>query len=228
MRYTLEKDIWTDADFENMGWHDTVVYKIALNKDLFLDIDYILQWNKPEVEGLSYTFWLAPATLCFLNIKNLRFDIDIVIEDAFEIEDIERKLLPDETQWTIITRQGEIQFSSNSYVLTIRQQPSFQYRQFIGYGERGGFSIDLVTDQSNDFILSETYKERRCRDADLYNHKKNFYICKLALQDLKQKRRDGEIETKDYLIQKKEITNLLEGYVLLLKGTSFELSERSW
>ncbi len=49
MTYQLEKNIWTDTDFEKMGWHDNHIYKIRLIKDLELDIDYILQWNSPEL-----------------------------------------------------------------------------------------------------------------------------------------------------------------------------------
>ncbi len=41
MTYQLEKNIWTDTDFEKMGWHDNHIYKIRLIKDLELDIDYI-------------------------------------------------------------------------------------------------------------------------------------------------------------------------------------------
>jgi hypothetical protein len=27
----LEKPVWTDADFEEMGWHDAVVYAVAID-----------------------------------------------------------------------------------------------------------------------------------------------------------------------------------------------------
>jgi hypothetical protein len=61
MDYTLEKKVWTDQDFEQMGWHDCNIYKIRLTEDLELDIDYILQWNKPDLEGLPFTFWATLA-----------------------------------------------------------------------------------------------------------------------------------------------------------------------
>ena len=38
-------------DFEQMGWHDATVYGISLSKNLEIDLDYIFQWNQPEVEG---------------------------------------------------------------------------------------------------------------------------------------------------------------------------------
>src|SRR5690242_20793394 len=91
MSYNLEKNIWTENDFEQMGWHDAIIYKIAFGNNLLLDIDYIFQWNQPEIEGLGFTFWIAPATLCFRNVKNLKFDIDVAFDGAFQIEDLEKE-----------------------------------------------------------------------------------------------------------------------------------------
>src|SRR5690348_4603932 len=114
MTYNLEKSIWTDADFDTMGWHDNNIYRIRLTEDLELDLDYILQWNQPDLEGLPFTFWVAPATLVFKNIKNLRFDFSFAIglDNSFEIEDIDRH---NQHQWTIILQQGDIHFEADGY-----------------------------------------------------------------------------------------------------------------
>lgn len=32
-----------------MGWHDSSVYGVRLNRSLEIDVDYIFQWNQPEV-----------------------------------------------------------------------------------------------------------------------------------------------------------------------------------
>src|SRR5690606_39565864 len=88
-KYELEKKIWNETDFEKMGWHDCRIYKIRLTDNLELDIDYILQWNKPDIEGLPFTFWVAPATLVFKKISNIQFEIDTAFDEAVEIEDIE-------------------------------------------------------------------------------------------------------------------------------------------
>jgi len=45
------KTVWTDADFETMGWHDNAVHAIAVEPapphpgSLLLDIDYIVEWS---------------------------------------------------------------------------------------------------------------------------------------------------------------------------------------
>lgn len=88
--YILEKRTWSHADFKEMGWHDSNIYRMALNSDLVLDIDYILKWNQPDLEGMPFTFWIAPATLVFKNITDLKFDIDLGFDDSFEIDDVKR------------------------------------------------------------------------------------------------------------------------------------------
>src|SRR5262245_21992801 len=135
MTYELEKQIWTNADFDKMGWHDNHIYKIRLTQDLELDIDYILQWNQPELERFPYTFWVAPATLVFKNVKNITFEFDVGFENSFEIEYIDRE---NENQWVVITRQGNIDFTSDGFEQFIRQSPSFQFGQRISYIERNG------------------------------------------------------------------------------------------
>src|SRR4051812_9912629 len=123
MKYELDKRIWTDEDFGSMGWHDCRIYKMRSTKDLELDIDYIFQWNEPDIEGLPFTFWIAPSTLLFKNITNLTFEIDTVFEESIEIESIERIQNDKKVQWTIITHQGDFEFESEGYEQFIRQEP---------------------------------------------------------------------------------------------------------
>lgn len=219
MDYHLEKKVWTDADFEQMGWHDCNIYKIRLTKDLELDIDYILQWNKPELEGIPFTFWVAPATLVFTSIQNLTFEFDLGFEEPFEIEDIERE---SKNQWTIITRQGNLQFTCDRYEQFIRQEPSFQFGQRISYIERYGYSLDRVTNQENPNLNREDVLEQRKQNFEHYENAKKRHLKKQELEELIKSKENNEIDTKTYLIMKKEINELLFSYDFFLKGTLFE------
>jgi len=171
MDYKLEKQVWTDADFEQMGWHDSNIYKIRLTEDLELDIDYILQWNKPDLEGLPFTFWVAPATLVFKSVQDLIFDFDIGFENTFEIEDIEKE---DGNRWTIITQQGDIQFKSKGYEQYIRQEPFFEFGQTISFIERYGHSLDRTTNQEN---------PNRIRKTLFNSGKKTWKIMRVSKKD---------------------------------------------
>src|SRR5687767_3437713 len=219
MTYEIEKRIWTDSDFDKMGWHDNHIYKIRLTEDLEMDIDYIFKWNQPNLEGLPFTFWVAPATLVFKNIENLRFEFDIELEDSFEIEDIERE---NKNQWTVITRQGNIQFTSEGFEQFIRQDPSFQFGQTISYAERNGYSLDRVTNQENPNLLRDDIIEKRKQDLEHYGNAIKRHLKKQELEELIKSRDNNEIDTKQYLLKKKEINELLFSYDFFLKGTQFE------
>src|SRR5688500_6012439 len=107
--YELERWTWTETDFHTMRWHDATLYGVRLGQNLELDIDYILQWNQPEIEGFCFTFWIAPATLIFDRPKDLSFEFTQTFDDKWlQIEDIEREAIDDATRWTIITRQGDV------------------------------------------------------------------------------------------------------------------------
>jgi hypothetical protein len=219
MTYQLDKKIWTDANFEEMGWHDATIYKIRLAKDLELDIDYILQWNQPEIENTPFTFWVAPATLVFKNVMNLEFEFDTLSEDSFEIADIER-VQPNE--WVIITQQGHIQFKSEGFEQFIRQQPSFQFGQSISYFERNGYSLERTTNQDNPNLTREDILEQKKKDAEHYENAKKRHLKRLELEQLTKAKNANKIGTKDYLLKKRKINELLFSYDFFLKGTRFE------
>lgn len=151
MSYQLRKKIWTEADFDIMGWHECTIYKVRLAEDLEMDIDYILQWNEPEVQGFPFTYWVAPATLVFKKIKNLMFEFDATTQEPIEIEDIEREETDKGIKWTLITQQGDAEFISEGYEQYIRQEPFCQLTSAITMKERNGISLEKTTDQPNPF-----------------------------------------------------------------------------
>ncbi len=219
MDYKLEKQVWTDADFEQMGWHDCNIYKIRLTEDLALDIDYILQWNNPDLEGLPFTFWVAPATLIFTSVQNLTFDFDIGFEDAFEIEDIEKE---GENRWAIITRQGDIQFNAKGYEQYIRQEPFFEFGQAIPFIERFGHSLDTTTNQENPNRLREDVVQQRQKDFEDFENFKKRHLKRQELEQLLKARENNAIDTKQYLLKKRTFKDQLFSYDYFLKGTKFE------
>lgn len=222
MTHELEKQIWTDKGFEQIGWHDCRIYKIFVSKDLELDIDYIFRWNEPELEGMPFTFWVAPATLVFKAIKNLTIEPDITFADAIEIQDIERKQINDEILWTINTHQGGFQFVSNEYEQFIRQQPSFQFGQTISFLERNGLSLERTTNQENHNRDREDILQQRKKNLEEYELSKKRHLKRKEKEQLEIAREDNKIDTKAYLLKKKEIKEVLNHYDTLLKDTQFE------
>jgi hypothetical protein len=137
---------------------------MRVSGDLALDIDYILQWNQPDIEGLPFTFWIAPATLIFKHVQNLILEIDTTFTEAYEIDDIEKRVTETGITWTIITQRGYIEFTSEGYEQFIRQDPSFQFGQTIPYIERHGVSLERITEQENPNRLRDDVVERKKKE----------------------------------------------------------------
>ncbi len=103
----LERCVWTDEDFGAMGWHDACVHAVAVEDDgqsrLLLDLDYIVNWVKPQPPETSWRFSVAPATLVFENVWDLEGEIaaasgmaqrvllliDVVRREANVMKDVE-------------------------------------------------------------------------------------------------------------------------------------------
>jgi hypothetical protein len=108
--YQLPKLIWTEADFDQMGWHDVKIHAITFVPEVYefvLDIDYIFAWVEPEPPSPCYSFWISPATLVFRNIPQFQADFSEPLD--LQILGIERKdprvprnaiYIKDKTEWT--------------------------------------------------------------------------------------------------------------------------------
>ncbi|WP_139361922.1 hypothetical protein [Hymenobacter sp. CRA2] len=223
--YQVEKWLWTDADFDLMGWHDASVYAWRLlGQELLLDIDYIFQWNQPEVDGTSFTFWVAPATLVFLGVQNVEFDFDFIEglskENALEIDGIERKL---ENEWMIQLRNGHMGFQATGFEQYIRRAPSFEFGQQVSFPNRAGNSFEKVTGEAR----SDAFNFAEFRTSNTWR----LYQVMLAqarvrqqLDQLLDERAAGNIALKRFLQQKRELQDRINHFGTELRGTRFDRS----
>jgi hypothetical protein len=150
-QYQLEKGLWTEEDFDTMGWHDSIVYAISFggNFELLFDIDYIFKW---VLTGKTYHFWVSPCTLVFENVYDLKFDLEF-FGTELEIDDITRENpqrpknadyigKDTEMDWVIETQQGVISFKSVGYKQYVRQMPRYLPTQSIELSYRGAISFE--------------------------------------------------------------------------------------
>ena len=66
--YELEKEVWSETDFDVMGWHDASIWSMVSNAkqlEYLFDIDYIFKWIYPKENEKYFKFWVAPATMFF-------------------------------------------------------------------------------------------------------------------------------------------------------------------
>jgi len=139
------KYIWLETDFETMGWHDNPLYGIQFYDDVRFDIDYIFQWLLKKQENY-YEFSIAPATLQFLNCRNLEINIELDFINGLEISDLQKKILSDkEQEYRIEFQEGYISLIASGLKQYIRKDPIIKSNQFLTEKERGGYSFELVT-----------------------------------------------------------------------------------
>lgn len=144
--FILEKFVWTENDFEVMGWHDSFVYGISIsdNHEFLLDIDYIFKWINPITENGYFRFWICPCTLVFENVYSLRVDLEVAEPFEIQISDIEMFLHQDSTNvydWNILTNQGNIYIKSTGFKQYVRRKPISTEQQCISPAERGVVSF---------------------------------------------------------------------------------------
>ncbi len=148
-----EKWVWTEADFDRMGWHDCVIHALAFRPEryeLLLDLDYMFEWVKPRQDETHYRFWIAPAVLVFENAHSIRFDVDT--SGGLQIMSVKRASVrrpknadyivrEEEWEWEIDLLEGQIALWSVGYKLYVRSRPILNSQQYLKETERGGFSF---------------------------------------------------------------------------------------
>ena len=147
----VTKTVWTDADFDQMNWHDNEVHAIALEPALpepgrlLLDIDYIVQWVPPQAPSRLLSFWICPATLVFDKAWDLTTDIGLYARSFdLSLNAIERSA-PDEHgffEWTLAGDGFTIGLSAPGFTQYLRRAPVHSPGFFLSVQERGGYSFD--------------------------------------------------------------------------------------
>ena len=142
-------------DFEKFSWHDCRIWGLEFQSgdpdegdwtsDLIVDIDFILEWIC-RLEGAPTQFRVAPATLAFHGVTDLKINIDwvstgfqVALQEIF-IDRIDREPIQDQKifldrpyyKWTIrlnSPKQGEIVFGAVEFTQTLRAEPILTDKQ---------------------------------------------------------------------------------------------------
>lgn len=142
-------------DFAEINWHDCKIHGLAFDEaefKFFLDIDLIIEWIEPLSNDDGYKFKVAPATLIFMNVWNLVFDINTNLAldiDGVSMQNPHRPKNADyiqnenEYDWNIVLQQGEVSFNSIGFEIYIRKPPEIINEQSFMLKERGGISFSM-------------------------------------------------------------------------------------
>jgi len=147
---SIGKPVWTEADFDQMNWHDANVHGIAFREeaggaDLLLDIDYIARWIEPVPPSEYFTFLVAPATLVFRDVWSI--DGGLGTQRTLpQIDRISRRDAQGEQQagstlvWVV---EGDVQleFLAAGFRQHFRDHPISAESQMLTLAQRGGISF---------------------------------------------------------------------------------------
>lgn len=148
--FHLEKSIWTEADFERMGWHDAALHAFAVlsqQEEVVFDIDYIFQWIHPVAPVTQFSFCVAPATLVF----HKAYQISINLETHFGDLSLNTLLRQEEHPttsggtdylWVLESHEGEITLRASGFTQYIRRPPILTQSQTLALEQRGGPSFE--------------------------------------------------------------------------------------
>jgi hypothetical protein len=146
--------VWTDADWDQMGWHDASIHAMAVDwdpvmlgdqwrgADVLLDIDYIVAWL-PRADGW-FTFEVAPATLVFEDAWDLRGGLDHShFVDPPEILELHRAAVGDgEWDWHVEGATFDLRLKARRLRQHFRARPvGTGTSQRLSTQARGGFSF---------------------------------------------------------------------------------------
>ncbi len=150
------------TDFKGLSWHDDTIYGLRFDvgdsfqgdwhAELVLDIDHIVEWVREA--GGQVRFRIAPATLVFHDVTDLKIDMDwgdsgerAALHEA-SIAGITREPVPDQPgyparahyRWRIAInwpQGGEIGFGARGFTQTLRAEPVLLDEQRLPAGARG-------------------------------------------------------------------------------------------
>lgn len=133
------KEIWTNTDFEEMGWHDSRLYQVKFpgeESEFVLYLDYIFEWVKPEEGEKFFKFWVSPCELIFENIYNLKLNLSFENYIDIYVDDIKREkigLTPNgkmiDWNFVIETDKGNIEFKATGFRMKTISQPKLSEHQ---------------------------------------------------------------------------------------------------
>jgi hypothetical protein len=144
------KTVWTNADFDELTWHDNTIHALAVEPlpdnpgRLLLDVDYIVEWVASEPPETTLNCWICPATLVFGPAWDLVSDIDMEGWGFhLDINEIERSE-PDNYgnfEWTLNGDLYTIRLGSPGFTLYLRQSPIYSDGFRLSVAQRGGYSF---------------------------------------------------------------------------------------
>lgn len=218
-QYQIEKWIWNQNDFEQMGWHDNTIWAISFDDDIKFDLDYIFKWVHPGEGGGSFRFWISPATLIFRNPSKFKVEMQTDFVNGLEIADMDKLFLNGKTSYIIKAQEGRIEIQTDEFQQIIRRPPTLQISQSLTKMERGPISFSEIADTNYKPTEQEIkYRELSYRFDDLRTKKTQLQIeydeCNF-----------NDLNSKDRILKKREFKKIIDNIIREVKVAEQEMNK---
>ena len=134
--------IYTDSDYNLMGWHDCTIYGLSLPKpdehELILDLDYVFEWIDPSPPSKYYSFMISRSTLCFEGVHGLKVDVET--DYTLKIDSLTVEPSSGSKLWIIECQEGVIRLNASGFKQYTRELPQRSFAQVSGRPEGCNFS----------------------------------------------------------------------------------------
>ena len=218
-QYQIEKWIWNQNDFEQMGWHDNPIWAMSFDDNVKFDLDYIFNWVKPQSENGSYRFWISPVTLIFTNPSKFKVEMETDFVNGLEIADIEQEISDGKTTYIIEAQEGRILIETEEFKQIVRRPPTLQISQTLTELERG----PICFSEESEKLYKPSEKEIQGREIsykldDLRNEKTNLKINY-------DKFNFDQLLPKDRILKKREFKSKIEVISLEVEKAESEMNK---
>lgn len=150
---------YTDADLDDLSFHDVHVYGYAALREAFeirFDIDYLAEWRDPSEKDAPFSFRISPATLVFENAGDLEATL-VAPQGDFSLDCLVRSDFVQMPGAQLGTWQFELEghgdcsvrLRASGFRLHLRAEPVVAQLQQLSLRDRGGISFDVPADCRN-------------------------------------------------------------------------------
>ncbi|MBV1775607.1 hypothetical protein KSF73_07740 [Burkholderiaceae bacterium DAT-1] len=143
---------WDDQDIGSLKWHDVYIRGMAFfgeTCELRLDIDYILEWIAPAPGETYFSFRLAPATVVFADVTDMKMSTDS-FGAWIQIDTLTRNKLNETPReggerfaYCFECQQGDISLESAGFSMYLRKIGVVSKEMYLADVVRGGICFEI-------------------------------------------------------------------------------------
>jgi len=130
-----------ELNFENNDLHDSIIWSLRFDDELYFDIDYLVKSEEIDGEVLNQ---IIPVTLCFYDVEDFNIKIKSEWIDGFEIDELNLSIIDSENIIGFKLQEGEIKFKAKSFKAYQKGKIIKTNNNCLSEQERNGYNFNIT------------------------------------------------------------------------------------